>query len=322
MRRPPGGRSSAADDRRSPPARSSRVRTAARPDSTIRSIWWNSSRPTPIDDGLTTHAPREVAAATAPPLPIIIVPLRRSPPTPMACARRSAGKAAMTRAGRPARASPHRTPGRCGPARASRRRGRCRTTRRDREDRDPGDEGPAPADEVGQPAAEDERRGEDDVVRVEDPRQLGDRRPREGLADRREGDVDDRRVEEGEEGAEARDEEDARGRYPRRRAPAMSVLLGLAPRPNVACGAGEGESRGGVRKRVAAGQAGGGAERLPFAQCTTTTTRSRARRRAGSPSRAGAHGSRPAPCCPRRRGRRRARRPPRGRRSPGRRGAP
>ncbi len=35
--------------------------------------------PDPIDAGLTTHAPRERAASTAPPLPIIIVRMSVSP---------------------------------------------------------------------------------------------------------------------------------------------------------------------------------------------------------------------------------------------------
>ena len=34
-----------------------RARPASRPESTIRSSWWNSSSPTPIDDGVTTIAP-------------------------------------------------------------------------------------------------------------------------------------------------------------------------------------------------------------------------------------------------------------------------
>ena len=42
---------------RSPPACSSSSRAAARPEPTIRSSWWNSSSPTPIDDGDTTQAP-------------------------------------------------------------------------------------------------------------------------------------------------------------------------------------------------------------------------------------------------------------------------
>ena len=45
----------------------------------MRSSWWNSRSPTPIEDGLTTHAPRLRAASTAPPLPIIIVRINVSP---------------------------------------------------------------------------------------------------------------------------------------------------------------------------------------------------------------------------------------------------
>ena len=54
-----------ATGRKSPDACSSRARAAARPDCTMRSSWWNSSSPTPIDDGPTTHAPRARAAGAS-----------------------------------------------------------------------------------------------------------------------------------------------------------------------------------------------------------------------------------------------------------------
>ena len=72
------------------------------------------------------------------------------------------------------------------------------------------DERPAAAEQVGEAAAHDEEGREDDVVGVEDPGQAGDGRRRERLPDRGEGDVDDGRVEEGQEGAEAGDQQDPR----------------------------------------------------------------------------------------------------------------
>ena len=71
----------------------SSARAASRPARTIRSSWWNSSRPTPSVAGVITTAPRRWAASTAPPAPIIIVRSRVSP---------SAG----TRGGRTPRARP------------------------------------------------------------------------------------------------------------------------------------------------------------------------------------------------------------------------
>ena len=77
--------------------------------------------------------------------------------------------------------------------------------RGDREDQDAPDERTPPADQVGEPAERDQERREDDVVGVEDPRQVADRGVRERLADARERDVDDRGVEEGQERPERGD---------------------------------------------------------------------------------------------------------------------
>ncbi len=59
------------------------------------------------------------------------------------------------------------------------------------------------AEAVGEAAGRHKQRGEDDEVAVEDPGERIAARPGEGRRDVREGDVDDRGVEEDEEGAGA-----------------------------------------------------------------------------------------------------------------------
>jgi hypothetical protein len=74
--------------------------------------------------------------------------------------------------------------------------------------REPGDaeqEDPLVPEPVGQSTGRHEQSGDDDEVAVEDPRERVPPRPREGARDVREGDIDDRGVEEGEEGAGAGD---------------------------------------------------------------------------------------------------------------------
>ena len=80
--------------------------------------------------------------------------------------------------------------------------------RGDREDQDTPDERASPADQVGHPAERDQERREDDVVGVQDPRQVADRGVRERLADAGERDVDDRGVEERQERPERGDPQD------------------------------------------------------------------------------------------------------------------
>ena len=63
----------------------------------------------------------------------------------------------------------------------------------------------AVAEAVGEPAGRDQQRGDDDEVAVEHPGEGVPPRAREGGGDVGEGDVDDRRVEEGDEGAGAGD---------------------------------------------------------------------------------------------------------------------
>ena len=63
------------------------------------------------------------------------------------------------------------------------------------------------AEAVGEPAGRDQQRRDDDEVAVEHPGEQAPARLREGGRDVREGDVDDRRVEEDEEGAGAGDED-------------------------------------------------------------------------------------------------------------------
>ena len=104
----------------------------------------------------------------------------------------------------------------------------------DREDRDPGDERAPPPHEVGEPAEDDEEGREHDVVGVEHPRQPADRGVGERLPDGGEGDVDDRGVEEGEEGTEARDEQHAGRSHPRRCDDRHRVLLQGHRIPNLA----------------------------------------------------------------------------------------
>ena len=76
------------------------------------------------------------------------------------------------------------------------RRGDRAQHRCDREQLEPADEDPAPPDEVGQASRRDEEGREDDVVGVEHPRQLRDRRLGIRARDIGEGDVDDRGVDE------------------------------------------------------------------------------------------------------------------------------
>jgi hypothetical protein len=73
------------------------------------------------------------------------------------------------------------------------------------ETRDPEQEDPLVAKAVGEPAGGHEQGGDDDEVAVEHPGERVASRPGEGARDVGEGDVDDRRVEEGEEGAGACD---------------------------------------------------------------------------------------------------------------------
>ena len=83
---------------------------------------------------------------------------------------------------------------------------RRRHTAEHRGDREPDDrpeEGAAAADPVGQPAGGDQRRGEHDRVGVQHPRQARCADVREVGADRREGDEQDRRVQEHREHREA-----------------------------------------------------------------------------------------------------------------------
>ena len=98
------------------------------------------------------------------------------------------------------------------------------------EQRDAGDERAAPAQQVGQPAADDQERGEDDVVGVEHPGQAADRRVGERLPDRGERDVDDGRVEEREERAEGRHQQDPRRWHARTAASCMAQAP--LPRPS------------------------------------------------------------------------------------------
>ena len=65
--------------RRSVPTVSSSCRAARRPASTMTSIWWNSSSPTPSVGGVTTNAPSDSASAVAPPLPMSMVRMSVSP---------------------------------------------------------------------------------------------------------------------------------------------------------------------------------------------------------------------------------------------------
>ena len=66
-------------------------------------------------------------------------------------------------------------------------------------------EDPPVAEAVGEAAGRDQQRRDDDEVAVEHPGERVAARPREGGRDVGEGDVDDRRVEEGDEGAGAGD---------------------------------------------------------------------------------------------------------------------
>ena len=70
----------------------------------------------------------------------------------------------------------------------------------------PAEEHPPPAEQVGGAAAEQEEAGEGQRVRVDDPLQAGGREA-EVVADRRQGDVDDRDVEDHHELREADDEQ-------------------------------------------------------------------------------------------------------------------
>ena len=87
--------------------------------------------------------------------------------------------------------------------------GRRTPQRRQREEGDAADVRTPPPDQVREPPAHHQERREHDVVGVEHPRQRGDRRLGERLPDRRERDVHDGRVEERQERAEARDQQDS-----------------------------------------------------------------------------------------------------------------
>ena len=112
------------------------------------------------------------------------------------------------------------------------RRGDRAQHRRDREQLEPADEDPPPPDEIGQPSRRDEEGREDDVVGVEHPRQGRDRRVGIRARDVREGDVDDRGVDERHPGAHRRDRQHGARLRPaaahrrRRRRPARVHLGG------------------------------------------------------------------------------------------------
>ncbi len=75
------------------------------------------------------------------------------------------------------------------------------------EEQHAGEEEAAAAETVGEPPGGNERGGEENVVGVQDPREVGERGVREGGAQVGEGDVHDRHVEEAHEGCDRGDQQ-------------------------------------------------------------------------------------------------------------------
>ena len=112
-----------------------------------------------------------------------------------------------------ARASLRRLPERCARPPAARARRHSAQRRGGREGHQRKQEHPPAAKQVGELSPAHEERGEDDVVRVEHPRDAG-QRAREFMRDARHRDVDDRGVDESHERPQHRDREHrARRRY-------------------------------------------------------------------------------------------------------------